>query len=121
MSEVDKTCRACLQKSKDLFKFNDKAIKERFQKFTSIIIKSDELDSRICKKCHQKLNQAVEFKEQCLKNDDKYRDLFRGEFFIDYLVFFAIINNSSLNYRLSIKFQAKTRIGCYQAGSARFR
>lgn len=80
MSEVDKTCRACLKKSKSLFKFQEKMTKsekifECFQNLTSIIIKSNELESKICKKCFQKLKQACAFKEECLKNDDKYRDL----------------------------------------------
>lgn len=83
MSEVENICRACLGKSKSLMIFQENVTKSEnvfqcFQNLTSIMIKSEETDSKICRNCFQKLKQACEFKEQCLKNDDKYRELIKG-------------------------------------------
>jgi hypothetical protein len=84
MTDLEKTCRACLQHSKDLINFQENLTKstkvfECFQNLTLIMIKADEKDSKICKKCLKILKIAADFKEQCLRNDDKFRDLVRGE------------------------------------------
>jgi hypothetical protein len=80
MDNPESICRACLQTSKKLISFDEKLTKtskivECFENLTSIKIKANEMSSKICKKCSDKLKAASEFKTQCLENDEKYRDL----------------------------------------------
>jgi hypothetical protein len=80
---METTCRACLQPSKKLFSFDEKLsrnlkILDGFENLTSIKIKTNEVSSKICKNCLGKLKNAWEFKKQCVDNDEKYRDLFKG-------------------------------------------
>lgn len=77
MSQVENRCRACLETSKLLIKFDEKMTKsekviECFQNLTSLELKSNEINSKICEKCFGKLKEACEFKELCLKNDNEY-------------------------------------------------
>lgn len=84
MSEIDEMCRVCLKKSRGLKRFEEKMLKslkvfECFENFTSIVIQENEFQSKICKYCFEKLKNACEFKEECLKNDRKYKRLLAKE------------------------------------------
>lgn len=80
MTDLEQICRACLQKSKNLLKFErnlTKSLKilECFENLTGIKIKTSENESKICLKCFEKLRSASEFRDQCLDNDEKYQEL----------------------------------------------
>jgi hypothetical protein len=84
MSESDRTCRVCLQRARTLKKFNEKMLKfqifECFQQITSIEIQGSGIQyNKLCKKCYERLKDAVEFREEALKNDGKYRSLLAKE------------------------------------------
>lgn len=80
MKTVENTCRICLKTSKRLLSFQDSVSKGKtvFECFEDLKfgIQENQNESKICKHCIDDLKIAHNFKQQCIKNDKKYQEMF---------------------------------------------
>jgi hypothetical protein len=73
-------CRACLQSSSKVLKFDDFLTKihkifQCFENLTSLELNPNEIDSKICLDCFGELKRGFEFRQQCRENDQRYQEL----------------------------------------------
>jgi hypothetical protein len=90
-------CRACLRSSSNILKFDMYMTKihkvfQCFENLTSIELKPNEIDSKICSNCFLELKRAFQFQQQCRENNQRYQELVGLEGEIIYFILGFYLN-----------------------------